>query len=130
MHASGRGVYVTGVMNQEPSTHSYTSSVSNADSVSRRAYELWENEGRPEGSDLRHWLQAEQELAGMHTTGDSANERTSPRNTGADTRPLQGTRAAAATSREPRRGSNSPFGEKNSSSQTAARRRPPNAPVL
>ncbi|MEI1251309.1 DUF2934 domain-containing protein [Rhizobium aouanii] len=29
-----------------------------------RAYEIWEAEGRPEGSDLRHWMQACDELAG------------------------------------------------------------------
>jgi hypothetical protein len=116
-------------MNQEPFTNSSTSPVPYADSVSRRAYELWEKEGRPEGSDLRHWLQAEQELAGNYPTRDSANEMTSPRNPGVDTRPLQGTRGAAA-SREPRRGSNSLFGEKAGSNQTAARRKPSNAPVL
>ena len=28
----------------------------------RRAYEIWEKEGRPEGRALEHWLQAKQEL--------------------------------------------------------------------
>ncbi|MGL3109182.1 DUF2934 domain-containing protein [Bradyrhizobium sp. BR 1432] len=28
----------------------------------RRAHELWENEGRPEGRDLEFWLRAEREL--------------------------------------------------------------------
>ncbi|MDK4734842.1 DUF2934 domain-containing protein [Rhizobium sp. CNPSo 3490] len=32
--------------------------------IRRRAYEIWEAEGRPEGSDLRHWMQACDELAG------------------------------------------------------------------
>lgn len=32
--------------------------------VRRRAYELWEAEGQPEGSHDRHWLQAERELRG------------------------------------------------------------------
>lgn len=32
--------------------------------IRRRAYEIWEAEGRPEGADLRHWLQACDELAG------------------------------------------------------------------
>ena len=31
--------------------------------VARRAYHLWEMEGRPHGSDLQHWLQAETEIA-------------------------------------------------------------------
>ncbi|RUM03959.1 DUF2934 domain-containing protein [Rhizobium chutanense] len=32
--------------------------------IRRRAYEIWEAEGRPDGSDQRHWLQACDELAG------------------------------------------------------------------
>jgi hypothetical protein len=31
--------------------------------IARRAYCLWEKEGRPENSALRHWLQAESEIA-------------------------------------------------------------------
>lgn len=32
--------------------------------IQQRAYEIWENEGRPEGSAARHWDQALDELAG------------------------------------------------------------------
>jgi Protein of unknown function (DUF2934) len=32
--------------------------------VRRRAYELWESEGRPSGREHDHWLQAEREVAG------------------------------------------------------------------
>ncbi|CAN7692487.1 DUF2934 domain-containing protein [Rhizobium leguminosarum] len=32
--------------------------------IRRRAYEIWEAEGRPDGADKRHWLQACDELAG------------------------------------------------------------------
>ncbi len=32
------------------------------DAVARRAFELWEQEGRPPGRDREHWLQAEAEL--------------------------------------------------------------------
>jgi hypothetical protein len=31
--------------------------------IRNRAYELWEAEGRPEGREIDHWLQAVQELA-------------------------------------------------------------------
>jgi hypothetical protein len=31
--------------------------------IRRRAYEIWESEGRPEGAHLRHWLQAKEELS-------------------------------------------------------------------
>jgi hypothetical protein len=33
------------------------------DRIQRRAYELWESEGRPEGRERTHWLQAEREIA-------------------------------------------------------------------
>lgn len=32
--------------------------------IRHRAYEIWEEEGRPTGADLRHWLQACDELDG------------------------------------------------------------------
>jgi Protein of unknown function (DUF2934) len=30
--------------------------------IAERAYELWENQGRPHGCDLIHWHEAEQEI--------------------------------------------------------------------
>ena len=30
--------------------------------IAERAYQLWENQGRPNGSDLIHWRQAEAEI--------------------------------------------------------------------
>ncbi|MDL2403957.1 DUF2934 domain-containing protein [Rhizobium mayense] len=38
--------------------------------IQRRAYEIWESEGRPEGADLRYWQQACDELDGddLHET--------------------------------------------------------------
>ncbi|MBN2493813.1 MAG: DUF2934 domain-containing protein [Deltaproteobacteria bacterium] len=32
------------------------------DRIARRAYEIWQREGRPDGQDMDHWLQAEREL--------------------------------------------------------------------
>ena len=40
--------------------------------IQRRAYELWENEGRPNGREHDHWLQAEREIARARTTRMSA----------------------------------------------------------
>ena len=112
-----------------------------ADAISRRAYELWEKEGRPDGSDLRHWLQAEQELrtersAATQPASSPATTETT-RNTGTDTQPLAGTRAAAAANRENKRGSASPFGQRNAAnngtgnqSSQNARRKSPSAPVM
>jgi len=31
--------------------------------IARRAYELWESKGCPNGCDIDHWLQAEAEIA-------------------------------------------------------------------
>ena len=36
--------------------------------VQRRAYELWESEGRPAGREHDHWLQAEREIAKAHVS--------------------------------------------------------------
>lgn len=35
--------------------------------IQRRAYELWEREGRPEGRDHAHWYQAELEITRAYT---------------------------------------------------------------
>jgi hypothetical protein len=35
---------------------------SNYDKVSQRAYQLWDNSGRPQGKETEHWLQAEKEI--------------------------------------------------------------------
>jgi len=32
------------------------------DAIARRAYELFENEGRLDGNDVRHWIEAEKEI--------------------------------------------------------------------
>ena len=32
--------------------------------IQQRAYELWENEGRPHGREQDHWQQAEREIMG------------------------------------------------------------------
>ena len=34
--------------------------------IRERSYQLWEQEERPEGRHLHHWLQAEQELVAEH----------------------------------------------------------------
>jgi hypothetical protein len=103
-----------------------------AEAISRRAYEIWEHEGRPESRDLHHWLRAEQELLAEQ---GKPSERGAKANAGAgntDTQPLQGTRAAAAANREPRtppkRSSAAPFstdrGNSNRATQTGMRSGP------
>jgi uncharacterized protein (DUF305 family) len=51
--------------------------------VRQRAYAIWEEQGKPQGEDMRHWLQAWQELA---DTGDAASSfgETDPDESSAD----------------------------------------------
>ena len=37
--------------------------------IERRAYELWERDGRPEGRDHAHWQQAEREIGAPRAMG-------------------------------------------------------------
>ena len=38
--------------------------------IQQRARELWEEDGRPEGSDMEYWLKAEEELAPHSAAGE------------------------------------------------------------
>lgn len=76
-------------MNQT-STTAPASSIS-SEAISSRAYELWEREGRPAGSDQRHWFEAEQQL---RAASDRSVPQSPSRNS--DITPLKGTRAGAA----------------------------------
>jgi hypothetical protein len=67
-------------MNENSSSNSSTTKPHHgltADAISRRAYELWEREGRPESRDLHHWLRAEQELL-AEMNGRNAPAETNP----------------------------------------------------
>jgi len=44
--------------------------------ICKRAYEIWESEGRPHGRDMDHWLRAEAEFQG----GSGASAKPSHRN--------------------------------------------------
>lgn len=41
--------------------------------ISTRAYALWEQNGRPEGKDVEHWRQAEEEYERMIKTKASSD---------------------------------------------------------
>jgi hypothetical protein len=45
------------------------------DDVERRAYELYEQRGREDGHDWDDWLEAEREIRGVETQGDSEEPR-------------------------------------------------------
>jgi Protein of unknown function (DUF2934) len=47
--------------------------------TAERAYMLWEQEGRPEGRDMEHWLKAEAELASVLAPSRKRELRTGTR---------------------------------------------------
>lgn len=101
-------------MNSNASTdNSSASSAVSAEAISRRAYELWENAGRPDGNDMSHWLQAEKELTGQSSGTEPTRYTDQPqtRASATDARPLQGqgARPSGSSSREGRRSSQNPF---------------------
>ena len=116
-------------MNSNTSTTSSISSPTqvSADAISRRAYELWEADGRPDGCDLHHWLQAERELSGdsANTNGNGSRTNSTVSASAAskptDTRPLQGTRGSAPAPRDPKRsGPPVSFGTEKTAAASAA----------
>ncbi|MEJ6844738.1 DUF2934 domain-containing protein [Sinorhizobium fredii] len=42
--------------------------------IRRRAYAIWEQEGRPEGQELRHWEQAAREMQGQGASNPDGGE--------------------------------------------------------
>jgi hypothetical protein len=95
-----------------------------AEAISRRAYEIWEKEGRPESRDLHHWLRAEQELLAERGQGGTSAPANPPRAQNTDTQPLQGTRAAAAAAKPTgKRATTPPF----SGDKSTVRSSPPGA---
>lgn len=48
------------------------------DDIRIRAYALWEADGRPDGSQDAHWLEALRQLSEENKTADSVAEPTSP----------------------------------------------------
>lgn len=45
------------------------------DRIRQRAYEIWEREGRPHGEDMKHWLQAFQEIAASADTESQPTQK-------------------------------------------------------
>lgn len=66
------------------------------DRVRERAFELWETEGRPEGRDVEHWLDAERELGEEAINGPMGMEDDEPVETAPE--PDKELRALAETS--------------------------------
>jgi hypothetical protein len=68
--------------------------------IRRRAYQMWEREGRPVGRELSHWLQAEMELSGEFTTEALKSSQTTKRPKG-NTAPKTTRQTAPPTKRRP-----------------------------
>ena len=94
----------------------------NPDEIARRAYEIWQSEGSPEGCDQQHWFRAEQELAGRGPTTGRGTE-TAERATGevdvypptVDLSQPDSSRASSTGGTNRRRESASPFSARKSS---------------
>lgn len=66
--------------------------------VRKRAYEIWEAEGRPSGRDEEHWLRAVHEIEAERS---EANKEEKPRSTKAATRKSNASaKAAGSTTKE------------------------------
>jgi hypothetical protein len=70
--------------------------------IGRRAYQLWEAEGRPEGGDLRHWLRASEEV-GDASIGEMADygQTQTPKAVATDTAPGETKSKARRTAKSP-----------------------------
>ena len=64
--------------------------------IAERAYQLWEQEGRPEGRDREHWMEAERSLDG---SGAVEPAQSLP-NTGASSSRASQSPAGAETARQ------------------------------
>lgn len=82
-----------------------------ADAISRRAYEIWEREGRPDGCDSQHWLQAEKELKAEGPAASAPEPSPQPRvNPTTVDQEMRRTAPAGTRKRE----SNAPFSSRRS----------------
>jgi hypothetical protein len=72
--------------------------------VARRAYEIWEDEGRPEGRDREHWARAEQAVRADSAAAPADKAATAPAKRRAPrTKAAAPAAAAPAPARKPAR---------------------------
>ena len=98
-------------MNENSSNMSAPHHGLTAEAISRRAYELWEKEGRPESRDLHHWLRAEQELLAEQAKSGGQPGMAASASSNTD-QPLQSRAGATANRATKKSGSASPFEQK------------------
>ena len=70
---------------------SITSGESRRRKIAERAYAIWENEGKPHGRDIGHWLEAEAEIAAQSgaTKNPSPRKPASARHSRPSERPIR-----------------------------------------
>ena len=68
--------------------------------IRRRAHELWESEGHPQGRDADHWAQAEAEIRGSSALEPTEKVAGSRKRTGTSKASGKSTRAAAESMSE------------------------------
>ncbi|MFO1496925.1 MAG: DUF2934 domain-containing protein [Verrucomicrobiota bacterium] len=73
------------------------------DEIRQRAREIWEREGRPEGRNIEHWLQAESELNEPHPGASLGTNIASADESMLKVPPTLENQQAAARKRPPRR---------------------------
>ncbi|HUD45886.1 MAG TPA: DUF2934 domain-containing protein [Candidatus Baltobacteraceae bacterium] len=54
--------------------------MSNYDEIAKRAYELWEKAGKPEGQETAHWLQAEHDVMQRQDSKGAGKRNAQPAN--------------------------------------------------
>jgi hypothetical protein len=108
--------------------------------IRRRAYEIWEREGRPEGRESEHWRLAAEEISAAHATtgtqevpatrvrGPAQLEQEAPQPSGAgaslsDASPAESGNVPAAPSPDPQ---SDPLGLAQPIAQPVPRKRAPN----
>jgi hypothetical protein len=76
--------------------HMSDSNIPTHEQITRRAYEIFIERGRPEGCDLEHWLEAEKQLsaAGSTKTSTPVSANSSPN---ATPTPIRATQPATAS---------------------------------
>ena len=71
------------------------------DDIAARAYKIWETSGHEAGCELKHWLQAEEELSTAQAPKTSQSPTKPVQKTAAQTAEVLGTEAGKAHSKRP-----------------------------
>ena len=105
-------MYDDPAMNENSSTNVSTSSSHHgltADQIAPRAYQIWEQEGRPENRDLHHWLRAEQELVAQQKSAGNTASATRTENNDTQRGGVKSSSSQPPPQQQPKKPSGNPF---------------------